>query len=52
LYWLIVKMAVTVTLVVTVTTHVPVPAHTPPLQPENVDPMAGVAVSVTIVLKL
>src|ERR1044072_6090322 len=29
--------------------HVPVPEHEPPDQPENVEPVAGVAVSVTIV---
>ena len=32
-----------------VTTHVPVPEHAPPLQPEKVEPAAGVAVSVTAV---
>ena len=31
------------------TVHVPVPVHPPPLQPVNVDPVAGVAVKVTAV---
>ena len=34
---------------VTVTAQVPVPEQLPPLQPPNVDPAAGVAVSVTTV---
>ena len=33
----------------TVTTHDPVPEHPPPLQPVNVEPAAGAAVSVTAV---
>ena len=32
-----------------VTVHVPVPLQPPPLQPVNVEPAAGVAVSVTVV---
>jgi len=32
-----------------VTVHVPVPVQPPPLQPENVEPAAGVAVKVTAV---
>jgi hypothetical protein len=32
---------------VTETVQVPVPEHPPPLQPVNVEPVAGVAVSVT-----
>jgi hypothetical protein len=44
-----VNVAVTVVAAVSVTVHVPVPVHPPPLQPANVDPVAGVAVSVTIV---
>ena len=43
------NVAVTVVAAVTVTTHVPVPLHPPPLQPVNVDPAAGAAVSVTAV---
>src|ERR1700710_2701305 len=39
--------ALTVVAAVTVTTQVPVPEHPPPDQPTNVDPAAGVAVSVT-----
>lgn len=40
--------AVTVTAALTVTVHVPVPGHpATPLQPANVDPFVGVAVSVT-----
>jgi hypothetical protein len=31
------------------TEHVPMPEHPPPLQPENVEPAAGVAVRVTVV---
>ena len=33
--------------VVSVTVHVPVPEHPAPLQPANVDPLFGVAVTVT-----
>ena len=36
----------------TVTTHVPVPEQPPPLHPTNVEPLVGVAVSVTTVPKL
>ena len=42
------KFAVTLTAVETVIVHVPVPLHAP-LQPTNVEPVIGVAVSVTIV---
>jgi hypothetical protein len=41
--------AVTVTSSSTVTTHGPVPMQPPPDQPLNVEPVAGVAVSVTAV---
>ena len=43
------KVAVTVVAAETVTTQVPVPEHPPPLQPLKVEPMAGLAVSVTAV---
>jgi len=43
------KAAEPVTLAVRVRVQVPVPAHPPPLQPENVDPPAGLAVRVTTV---
>src|SRR5436309_2706383 len=43
------KVAVTVVAVETVTTQVPVPEHPPPLQPLKVEPMAGMAVSITTV---
>ena len=43
-----VKVAVTVDADVTVTTHVPLPVHAPD-QPANVEPVAGVAISVTTV---
>jgi len=42
-----VKVAVTVVAAETVTTHDPVPEHPPPFQPVKVEPVAGVAVSVT-----
>ena len=45
-----VNVAVTVVAAVTVTVHGPVPEHPPPLQPVNVEPVAGVAVSVTAAL--
>ena len=41
------KAAVTEVDTATVTVHAPVPVHPPPLQPVNVDPAAGAAVSVT-----
>ena len=44
-----VKVAVTAVAAVMVTVHGPVPEH-PPDQPVNVEPVAGVAVSVTAVL--
>src|SRR5438093_415988 len=43
------KVAVTVVALLSVTVHVPVPEQPPPLQPVNVEPAAGVAVSVTTV---
>ena len=43
-----VKAAVTDMAEFTVTVHVPVPPQPPPLQPLNVEPLAGVAVSVTV----
>ena len=43
------NVAVTLVAAVTVTVHVPVPVHPPPAQPANVEPAAGVAVSVTMV---
>ena len=43
------KLAVTVVLAIRVTTQVPVPEHPPPVQPVNVEPASGVAVSVTVV---
>ena len=44
-----VKVAVTTVAAVRVTVHVPLPVQLPPLQPLKTDPVAGVAVSVTIV---
>jgi hypothetical protein len=44
-----VNVAVTEVTLPIATVHVPVPAQPPPLQPVNVDPAAGVAVSVTTV---
>ena len=41
------KPAVTVVSAVSVTTQVPMPLQTPPVQPVNVEPAAGVAVRVT-----
>src|SRR5439155_17705921 len=43
------KLAVTVVAAVGVTVQVPVPEQPPPLQPSNVEPALGVAVSVTAV---
>lgn len=43
-----VKFAATDVFAVTVNVQVPVPTHEAPLQPVNVDPAAGVAVSVTV----
>jgi hypothetical protein len=43
------NVAVTEVFALTVTTQVPVPAHAEPLHPENTEPAAGVAVSVTLV---
>jgi hypothetical protein len=45
-----VNVAVTDVSALSVTTHVLVPEQPPPLQPVNVEPAAGVAVSVTTVL--
>ena len=42
-----VNVAVTEATDVIVTVHAPVPLHPPPLQPANVDPAAGDALSVT-----
>lgn len=42
-----VNVAVTVVAAFTVTVHGAVPVHPPPLQPVKVEPVAGVAVSVT-----
>jgi len=44
-----VNVAVTDVAALTVTAQTPVPAHPPPLQPENVEPVAGVALKVTTV---
>ncbi len=44
-----VNVAVTAVAAFMVTTHEPVPEQPPPLQPVNVDPPAGLAVSVTTV---
>jgi phage tail protein X len=49
LFVLVLKVAVTVVAAVNVTTQVPVPVHPPPLHPANVEPSAGLAVSVTCV---
>jgi hypothetical protein len=46
------KVAVTDVAAFIVTEQVPVPEHPPPLQPANVDPPAGAAVSVTDVPEL
>ncbi|PYN24347.1 MAG: hypothetical protein DMD99_11260 [Candidatus Rokuibacteriota bacterium] len=43
------KIALTTVIAVTLTRHGSVPTHPPPLQPENTEPTAGVAVSVTTV---
>jgi hypothetical protein len=45
----VVKLAVTVVLAVRVRLHGLVPEQPPPLQPVNVDPLAGVAVRITTV---
>src|SRR2546422_1765978 len=45
----VVKLAVTVVLAVRVRLHGVVPEQPPPLQPVNVDPLAGVAVRITTV---
>ena len=50
--WVSVNVAATIVALVSVITHVPVPEQPPPLQPLNVEPVAGVAVSVTDVPKL
>lgn len=43
------KVALTAVAAFNVTTQVPVPVHPPPLHPANVEPSAGLAVSVTCV---
>ena len=43
------KIALTIVVAVTLTWHGSVPTHSAPLQPENTEPTAGVAVSVTTV---
>ena len=43
------KFAATLVAAVTATTHVPVPVHPPPVQPVKTDPLAALAVSVTLV---
>ena len=43
------KVAMTVVVAFKVTVQGPVPVQPPPLQPLNVEPVAGVAVSVTVV---
>ena len=43
------NVAVTVVAAFNVTVHVPVPEQPPPLQPVNVEPVAGAAVSVSAV---
>jgi uncharacterized membrane protein len=45
----VVNVAVIVVLAFTFRVHAPVPLQPPPLQPENVEPDAGIAVSVTLV---
>jgi hypothetical protein len=45
----VLKVAVTLVLAAKVTVQVPVPEHPPPVQPANVEPELGVAVSVTAV---
>ena len=47
-YWLSVKVAVTLAAAVIGTTHAPVPVQAP-LQLVKLEPVAGVAVSVTLV---
>ena len=49
LFVVLLNVAVTAVAAVTVTTQVPVPEHPPPVQPANVEPSAGNAVSVTAV---
>jgi hypothetical protein len=43
------NVAVTIVVEVRVSVQAPVPVHPPPLQPANVEPVAGLAVSVTVV---
>jgi len=43
------KLAVTETALFAATVHDPAPKHGPPLQPTNVEPMAGIAMSLTMV---
>ena len=43
------NVAVTLTGALTVSVHDPVPLHPPPLHPENTDPLAAAALSVTAV---
>ena len=47
----VLKVAVTVLDAVMLTVHAPVPVHAP-LQPAKVEPAAGVAARVTLVLRL
>src|SRR5712691_760568 len=46
------KVAVTVVAAATVTVHGRMPMQPPPLQPANTEPVAGVAVRITLVLAL
>ena len=50
MYELSVNVAVTLAAIVIVTVHAAVPLQPPPLQPANVDPADGAALSVTVVL--
>ena len=43
------KVAVTVVAAVRVTVHEPVPVQPPPLQPVKPEPVAGLAVRITVV---
>ena len=43
------NVAVTIVVEVRVSVQAPVPVHPPPLQPANVEPVAGLAVRVTVV---
>src|SRR6185503_20925564 len=45
-YEITLKLAVTTTFVLVAIVHGPVPAHPPPVHPSNVEPGAGVAVTV------